>query len=130
MADREGQLDGLRGRPVVLIAEDDASVRMTLEFVLEDEGFEVVLAGDGREALRVARERRPDVILLDQVMPKMDGKEVLSALRAEVPPVAATVFVLTGMARGPEDEWPGAHFVGKPFSPDDLVRRIRDALEQ
>jgi CheY-like chemotaxis protein len=115
-------------RPKVLIAEDDASVRMTLEFVLEDEGFSVLTAEDGAEALRIAGQELPDVILLDQVMPKMDGKRVFSALRSEDATRAIPVLVLTGMGRGPEEEWPGAHFVGKPFSPDDLVQAIRDVL--
>jgi two-component system, OmpR family, alkaline phosphatase synthesis response regulator PhoP len=115
-------------RPKVLIAEDDPSVRMTLEFVLEDEGFSVLSAEDGAEALRIAGEELPDVILLDQVMPKMDGKRVFSALRSTDATRAIPVLVLTGMGRGPEEEWPGAHFVGKPFSPDDLVKRIRDVL--
>jgi DNA-binding response OmpR family regulator len=113
---------------VVLVAEDDPSVRMTIEFVLKDEGFEVLLAEDGAEALKLALESIPDVILLDQIMPKMDGKEVLTALRKEPSTSAIPVFVLTGMARGEESEWPGAFFIGKPFSPDALVARIREVL--
>lgn len=113
---------------VVLVAEDDPSVRMTIEFVLKDEGFDVLLAEDGEEALRLALGSNPDVILLDQIMPKMDGKEVLTALRKDPSTSSIPVFVLTGMARGDESEWPGAFFVGKPFSPDALVQRIRDVL--
>lgn len=114
--------------PKVLVAEDDPSVRMTLEFVLKDEGFDVVLAADGEEAVKIAQDWRPDVILLDQIMPKMDGKEVLAALRDHAPTSAIPVLVLSGMARG-EGEWPGAQFVGKPFSPEVLVQRIRAVLE-
>jgi CheY-like chemotaxis protein len=117
-----------KGPPVVLIAEDDASVRMTLEFVLEDEGFEVVVAEDGEKALRTAREQLPDVILLDQMMPKMDGKQVLRELQSNEGTRRIPVFILSGMARGPDDEWPGADFVGKPFSPEDLIDRIKRAL--
>lgn len=113
---------------VVLVAEDDPSVRMTIEFVLKDEGFDVLLAEDGEQALKLALDETPDVILLDQIMPKMDGKEVLTALRKEPSTSAIPVFVLTGMARGEESEWPGAFFVGKPFSPDTLVARIREVL--
>lgn len=109
----------------VLVAEDDASVRLTIQFVLEDEGFEVILAEDGEEALALALSERPDVILLDQIMPKLDGKQVLRALRDDEATRHIQVFVLTGMARGPAEEWPGAEFVGKPFSPDDLVQLIR-----
>jgi CheY-like chemotaxis protein len=113
------------GSPKVLVAEDDASVRMTIQFVLADEGFEIHMAENGAEALRLAREILPDVILLDQIMPKMNGKEVLSALRAEESTREIPVLVLTGMSRGMSDEWPGAHFVGKPFAPEELVGQIR-----
>jgi two-component system, OmpR family, phosphate regulon response regulator PhoB len=117
------------GRPAVLIAEDDASVRMTLQFVLEDEGFRVIVAEDGEIALRLSLEERPDVILLDQVMPKMDGKAVLAALRSDDATKSIPVFVLTGMARGAGHDWPGAHFIGKPFNPEYLVDRIRHVLD-
>ena len=113
------------GSPTVLVAEDDSSVRMTIEFVLEDEGFDVHMAEDGIEALRKAKDILPDIILLDQMMPKMDGKEVLAALRAEESTRDIPVVVLTGMSRGSPDEWPGAHFVGKPFAPEELVDQIR-----
>ncbi|MDQ4064736.1 MAG: response regulator [Actinomycetota bacterium] len=112
----------------VLVAEDDASVRLTLEFVLRDEGFEVVMARDGEEAVSLARDCGPDVILLDKIMPKMDGRDVLAALRADEATSEIPVFVLTGMARGPGDDWPGAHFIGKPFSPEKLVEKIHAVL--
>jgi two-component system phosphate regulon response regulator PhoB len=122
-------------RPLVLIAEDDAGVRMTLEFVLQDEGFDVVAAVDGEQALSVALDRRPDAILLDHMMPKMTGKQVLSALRASEATAETPVFVLSGMdptldGEGATVEWPGAHFVGKPFDPDTLVADIRRALDE
>jgi CheY-like chemotaxis protein len=117
-------------KPKVLVAEDDPSVRMTLEFVLQDEGFSVVVAEDGIEALRLAEEESPDVILLDLVMPKMDGKTVYNALQSDTATKAIPVLVMTGMGRGPKEELPGAYFVGKPFSPDDLVRVIRDVLSK
>jgi DNA-binding response OmpR family regulator len=115
-------------KPVVLVAEDDPSVRMAIEFVLEGEGFEVLLAEDGERALAMARAKSPDAILLDQMMPKLDGKQVLSRLRESKDTAEIPVLVLTGMARGAPGEWPGAHFVGKPFAPDDLVESIRGAL--
>jgi two-component system alkaline phosphatase synthesis response regulator PhoP len=117
-------------RPTVLVAEDDPSVRMTLEFVLEDEGFSVLVAEDGEEALRLSVEHRPDAILLDQMMPKMDGKLVHAALRADAATSSIPVFVLSGMARGSEDDWAGAQFIGKPFNPEHLVDRIRSTLSK
>jgi DNA-binding response OmpR family regulator len=122
-------------KPLVLIAEDDAGVRMTLEFVLADEGFEVLSAEDGEQALNLALERSPDAILLDGRMPKMTGKQVLTALRALRATAETPVFVLTGMdpafenEGGADAEWPGAHFIGKPFDPDELVEGIRRVLD-
>jgi CheY-like chemotaxis protein len=121
-------VDMSTSKPLVLIAEDDASVRMTLEFVLEDEGFDVLIAEDGEAALRAAGDRIPDVILLDQMMPKMDGRQVLLALRQDEATSSIPVLVLSGMARGGEEDWPGAQFVGKPFSPEDLIERIRQVI--
>ncbi len=125
----------MNDKPLVLIAEDDAGVRMTLEFVLADEGFEVLAAEDGEQALNLALERSPDAILLDGMMPKMTGKQVLTALRALKATADTPVFVLTGMdpvfenAGGADAEWPGAHFIGKPFDPDELVEGIRRVLD-
>jgi CheY-like chemotaxis protein len=115
-------------RPVVLVVEDDASVRMTLSFVLEDEGFAVLEAEDGEEALRLATSERPNVILLDNVMPKMGGPQVLAALRADEVTRDIPVFILSGMTPRADNEWAGAHFIGKPFSPDALVDEIRSVL--
>ena len=116
-------------QPVVLVAEDDPSIRLALEFLLKYEGFQVVFAEDGLKALEVAKNDLPDVILLDHVMPKMDGKEVFAALKDHEPTSAIPVLVLTGMARTDSAEWQGADFIGKPFSPDDLVARIKDAID-
>jgi DNA-binding response OmpR family regulator len=113
---------------LILVAEDDPSVRLTLEFVLRDEGFEVLCASDGEQALAHAIESQPAIILLDQIMPKMGGKEVLAALRQQDSTKDIPVLVLSGMGRGSANEWPGAEFVGKPFSPEDLVKRIRKKL--
>lgn len=113
--------------PLVLVAEDDASVRLTIELVLQVEGFDVVCAEDGEQAVRIAQEAHPDVILLDQVMPRMDGKSAFAILKQNASTSDIPVFVLTGMADG-DEQWPGAHFIGKPFSPDHLVERIRNVL--
>lgn len=112
----------------ILVAEDDPGVRFTLQVLLEDEGFDVILASDGHHALAAARERRPDLILLDQMMPRMGGREVFRALRGETGTSDIPVLVLTGLGPVSPEEWPGAHFVGKPFDPDSLVARINGAL--
>ncbi len=112
---------------VILVAEDDPSVRMTLEFVLKDGGFEVVCASNGEEALEKAKALLPAAILLDQIMPKMEGKEVFKHLRDDEATRGIPVLVLSGMA-GDRKGWEGAEFVGKPFSPDELIERIRKRL--
>jgi CheY-like chemotaxis protein len=115
-------------QPRVLVAEDDPSVRLTLEFVLQDEGFDVLFAENGRQALDLALSEPIDCVLLDQLMPIMDGTEVLAALRQNEETRSLPVFVLSGMSRrGPED-WGDAYFIGKPFSPEDLVTRIKAVL--
>jgi CheY-like chemotaxis protein len=116
-------------RPVVLVAEDDPSVRFTIELVLEGEGFDVVLAEDGQRALDMAFTKSPDAILLDLTMPKLDGQQVLRRLREAEHTARIPVFVLSGRVRDPNDVWDGAHFVGKPFDPDSLVESIRTALQ-
>ena len=111
------------------MAEVDPSVRLALEFVLKYEGFDVVFAEDGAKAVEMARNSLPDVILLDQIMPKMDGIEVFQALRKHEPTAGIPVLVLSGMAQD-DAAWKGADFVGKPFSPDELVARINGALDR
>jgi DNA-binding response OmpR family regulator len=113
---------------MVLVAEDDPSVRMLIAYVLEDEGFEVVLAEDGERALSMAMTRSPDAILLDLMMPKLDGNEVLARLRASESTAAIPVLVLTGMSGTAATALPGTHFVGKPFRPDDLVESLREVI--
>lgn len=115
--------------PVVLVAEDDPSIQLTLRFVLEDEGFEVVVASDGEQALEVARAARPDAILLDLMMPKLTGAEVLTALRQDDVTAAIPVVMLTGMAYSELRRFgDGVEYISKPFSPDDLVGRLRHLL--
>lgn len=101
---------------------------MTLEFVLQDEGFDVIFAENGRQALDLALSEPIDCLLLDQLMPIMDGTEVLAALRRDERTRSLPVFVLSGMSRKGPEEWGDAYFIGKPFSPEDLVARIRAAL--
>jgi DNA-binding response OmpR family regulator len=115
--------------PLVLIAEDDPSVRMTIEMVLEGEGFRTVVACDGEEALQLASSELPDLILLDQSMPKVPGKDVVASLRLQDTTRGIPVLVLSGRSWGSASEWPGAEFLGKPFSPDELLTRIRETLK-
>ncbi len=118
-----------RGR--VLVVDDDSSLAEMLTIVLRQEGFEPVVCGTGDEALPAFREHRPDIVLLDVMLPGMDGIAVCRALRAEsgVPIVmltarSDTVDVVVGLESGADD------YMVKPFKPKELVARIRARLRR
>ncbi|MBI3978385.1 MAG: response regulator [Chloroflexi bacterium] len=115
----------------ILLADDEASFRLVVAHTLSDAAFRLIYAADGEEALELAAQERPDLILLDVAMPKLDGITVCRKLKAN-PATAAKIIILT--ARGsPADrrlaETAGADgFFVKPFSPIALLRRIRELL--
>jgi two-component system chemotaxis response regulator CheY len=117
--------------PSVLIVDDDPSIRKLVATTLEDvAGFELVEAADGDEALELAREEAPAIVLLDIDMPGIDGLEACRRLRAQPQTAGATVVMLTAAAdeeaaRAAEEA--GADlFITKPFSPLELLRLVDD----
>jgi DNA-binding response OmpR family regulator len=115
----------------VLIVDDEAIVRDVLTRYLEQEGFRVDSAADGEEALELATRSRPDVVLLDLMLPKVDGLEVFRRIRAhdDIPVVMITargdeVDRVVGLELGADD------YVAKPFSPREVVARIRAVLRR
>ncbi len=82
----------------VLVVEDSKLLRADREHVLKGAGYLVITAGDGVEALRVAREGNPDVILLDMLLPRLDGPSVLRALKADPLTANVPVVVVTGLS--------------------------------
>lgn len=121
-------------RNKVLIADDEPNIVVALEFALQKEGFVVAAAADGDEALAKAREFRPDVLLLDVMMPKKSGFEVCEELRAD--PEFADLVIVMVTAKGRDTEVArglaiGADaYVTKPFANRDLLARIRELLER
>ncbi len=113
----------------ILVAEDEEDVAMLVQFKLEQEGHEVVMATDGREALEMYREHGAEVAVLDVMMPKIDGLAVARSLSA----AAGGPRILMLTARGREADIDAGFEAGaddylvKPFSPRELVRRV-DAL--
>jgi DNA-binding response OmpR family regulator len=119
-------------RPLVLIADDDPDILSLVKLRLERSGYDVVLAGDGQQALETARERTPDLALLDVMMPKLDGYELTARLRQEDATRRLPVILLTArvqesdIARGIEA---GADdYVKKPFSTHELRDRVQAVL--
>jgi DNA-binding response OmpR family regulator len=120
--------------PLVLVADDDDDILLLVTTRLRRDGFEVIAARDGEEALALAQERRPDVAVLDIGMPKLDGLEVLERIRADETLNGVRVLLLTAKAqesdvrRGYEA---GAEaYVRKPFSPSDLSARVRELADK
>lgn len=115
----------------VLVVDDDEAILSLLGSYLAREGFEVQTAGDGEAALAAARTSRPDVVVLDVLLPGLDGLEVLRRLRAEGEPY---VILLTAKAEEADQvvglELGADDYVTKPFSPRELVARIRAVLRR
>src|SRR5881409_3153999 len=110
----------------ILVVDDDASLAEMLTIVLRQEGFESRMVARGDEALEAFRTYRPDLVLLDLMLPGRDGIDVCKGIRAEsgVPIVmltakSDTVDVVVGLESGADD------YVAKPFKPKELVARIR-----
>ncbi len=118
--------------PVILVADDEEDLRELVAYRLTRSGYEVIAAEDGLQALSLAREQPPDLMVLDVMMPRLDGYELTRRLRAEEALRAVPVILLT--ARSQESDVSRGFEVGaddylkKPFSPDELVARVRAVL--
>lgn len=116
----------------ILIADDEENIVISLEFLMKREGFEVLIATDGEQAVEMIRSERPDLVLLDIMMPKKSGFEVCQEIRSD--PALRSVRILMLTAKGRETEVAkglalGADsYVTKPFSTKELVERIRSML--
>lgn len=115
----------------ILLVEDDSKTRSTVALYLQREGYDVLTAADGVEALELARAREPHLVVLDLMLPRMDGLEVCRSLRESGD--AAIIMVtarsteedkLTGLDLGADD------YVTKPFSPRELMARVRAVLRR
>ena len=115
--------------PTILVVDDEPSIRDFLAWVLEDEGFRVTTAGDGREALAVAKEQPPDVVLTDLMMPVLNGYELIDGLRREQIPVRAVIAM--SAVNVAADRTPAADlFVSKPFEVEQILASVQALLSQ
>ncbi len=117
--------------PLLLVVDDEVGVLRLLKLELSAQGFRVVTASDGDEALRIAEEQRPDAVVLDIMMPGLSGLEVMRRLRerSNVPIILVTAKdkdsdKVRGLELGADD------YVVKPFNPDELGARIRAVLRR
>ena len=118
-------------KPTILVVDDDRKTVDLIRLYLEKDGYRVLVAYDGRSALDSARNRKPGLIILDLMLPKVDGLDVCRLLRSEsqVPIIMLTAKTteddkLTGLDLGADD------YVTKPFSPRELVARARAVLRR
>lgn len=106
----------------VLIIEDDSEIRESLAQVLEVEGFDVSCASDGREGLLEARREHPDLILLDLMMPNMDGWEFRAEQKRDASIADIPVVVVSAFGRRPEID--AAAYIPKPCTIDDVLEAV------
>ncbi len=116
----------------VLVVDDEPDVLLLCRVNLEFEGYNVVEASDGEMAMEVVRAERPDVVLLDVMMPKMDGWQVLAAIKADPDLKDTPVVMLTAKVQD-QDQIRGwssgaAEYITKPFSPLSLSQVIGDVI--
>lgn len=118
----------------VLVADDSATIRQLVVAQLRADGFEVVEAADGEEAVEVAAAEAPDLLVLDKNMPGLDGFEVIRALRQDSLAQPVPVVMLTERTTE-KDVLEGlslavAEYIPKPFNPEELSARVRRALRR
>ncbi|HEX8821446.1 MAG TPA: response regulator [Archangium sp.] len=113
----------------LLIVDDEVAILEALTDILSVEGYEVATAANGAEGLKRAGEARPDLILLDLMMPVMDGQEMLRRLK-ESPDLRSIPVVVMSAGRVTKSELQGSRFLAKPFELDDLLNTVTAELNR
>ena len=118
----------------ILIVEDELDIVKMLEYNLKKEGFRVVSCHDGKSALHMADKEHPDLILLDLMLPHIDGLEVCKTLKKEDKTASIPIIMLTAKAQETDKivglELGADDYVAKPFSPGELIARIKAVLRR
>ncbi len=116
----------------VLVVDDEANIVLSLEFLLKRAGYDVRVARNGEEAVKAVAERPPDLIILDVMMPTLDGYHVCETIRADPKLRSVRILMLTAKSRDVEREKALAlgadDYITKPFSTRDLVERVKTIL--
>jgi CheY-like chemotaxis protein len=113
----------------LLVVDDEVAILEALQDILSVEGYEVLTAANGAEGLKRAGQERPDLILLDMMMPVMDGQEMLRRLK-EDPQLKHTPVLVMSAGRVTKAELHGHRFLAKPFELDDLLNSVTDELNK
>ncbi len=121
------------GQKKILIADDNQNIRDALTYLLEDEGYELLLAKDGAETLQKVRELHPDILFLDIMMPEINGYDVCRTIKAD--PLLKDTYVIMLTAKGQVAEQERGKEVGaneyivKPFSPMELLAKVKSIFQ-
>jgi two-component system, OmpR family, phosphate regulon response regulator PhoB len=116
----------------ILLADDEANLRILVRTTLDDPEYSILEAADGTTALELARQERPDLLVLDWMMPGINGPDVAKALRQD--PATAHIPIIMLTAKGQEMDKERGHALGtcayivKPFSPLELLQTVQDVL--
>ena len=117
----------------VLLVDDDPVILKLLQVNFEMEDYAVITAGDGEEGLQRAREEHPDIVLLDIMMPKMNGLEVASALKGDPGTADIPIILLSAKAQGTDlqagQDTGADEYITKPFDPLELLERVKALLD-
>ena len=122
--------------PTILVVEDDRQIRSVVEGYLQKAGYHVHSAADGVTGLALAQQEKPTLLVLDLMLPGLDGLEIARRLRASDDPTLANIYIIMVTARVEETdrvvglELGADDYVTKPFSPRELVARVRSALRR
>jgi two-component system alkaline phosphatase synthesis response regulator PhoP len=123
---------GVDGTPKVLVVDDEPHIVRLVSFALEKDGFDVIDAGDGETAVELARREQPDLILMDVMMPVMDGLEASKRLKEDPDTAEIPIVMLSAKSQRYEQEagleGGAERYIVKPFTPKELVGEVRAVL--
>lgn len=124
----------MNGQKRILIVDDEEDILNVLKFRLEANNYEVLTASDGQEGLNKARTERPDLLILDLMLPKLDGYKVCRMLKFDESYKAIPIIMFTAKAQQKDEELGkemGADaYIAKPFEPEILLEKIRQLLKK
>jgi two-component system, OmpR family, phosphate regulon response regulator PhoB len=130
MADTTPPQGQPRAIPLVLLVEDDAAVRSTLAAILHDEGCDIIIAPNGFDALVALEQHEPDIVVLDWMMPVVDGQNFLQALRSEYRKTTPVLVISAGRVSEEMAREAGADgYLRKPFDIDELMRILHELVD-
>ena len=117
----------------ILVVDDEPDVRQVLSAILRSAGYEVWEAANGQQGLQLARERRPDLVLLDVLLPDLSGIDVCRQIKTDVALLDVFVVLISGTAISAADKVDGAEigaddYLVKPLNPDEFLARIRTTM--